>query len=100
MLAVMVELPSKSANRSVDELTTKFIIDVNPDDIVKGLFGGGKAELAGPLWLEIARPAVDYTDDEGVRFASDPPRHPIAPHPLQGRDLLPDGRPKARHGEV
>src|SRR5450756_1436605 len=35
------------------ELAGEFVLDVDPDDIVKGLFGGGEAELERPLRLEI-----------------------------------------------
>src|SRR6266571_8352241 len=46
--------PWKPTNGSGGELTTKFVLDVNPDDVVKGLFGRGEAELERPFRLEIA----------------------------------------------
>src|SRR5260370_31944608 len=81
-----------SANRSGCELTTKFVLDVNPDNVVKGLFGGGEAETERPLRLEIARPAGDNAHDERVRLAFDPRRDLFPCHPPPRRDLLP-GRP-------
>src|SRR6202171_5597674 len=51
--------PIIAASGSGHELTTKFVLDVYPDNVVKGLFGGAEAELQRPLRLEIARPAVD-----------------------------------------
>src|ERR1700682_4684954 len=53
--------PIIAASRSGHELTTKFVLDVNPDNVVKSLFRGGEAELERPLRLEIARPAADNT---------------------------------------
>src|SRR5262249_47230481 len=47
------------------ELTTELIIDMDTDDVVKRLLGGGEAQLCGALGREIARPAVDNTDDRG-----------------------------------
>ena len=34
--------------RSGDEIAAELVFDVNADDIVKSLFGGGEAELAAP----------------------------------------------------
>src|SRR5450756_398796 len=100
MLAVMVVLLEIAASRSGHELTTKFVIDVNPDNVVKGLFGGGEAELERAFRLEIARPAADNTHSERIRLALDPRRHLVARHPLQRRNLFTDGRGQAEHGEV
>src|SRR6266581_8004745 len=60
------------------KLAAEFVLDVNLDDVVKRLFGGGEAELERPLGVEIARPAVDNTHDERVGLAFDPPRHLVA----------------------
>src|SRR5215470_15345951 len=57
---------------SVDELTTKFVLDVNANNVIEGIFGGLEAELARPLRFEIARPAVDNAHDERIRRALDP----------------------------
>src|SRR6266436_3974984 len=100
MLAVMVVLPREYGKRSGHELTTKFVLDVNPDNVVEGLFGGSESEFYSPLGLEIARPAIDNAHDEWIRLAPDPPRHLVSRHPLQGRDFLAAGRRKAGHGEV
>src|SRR5258706_10029752 len=100
MLAVMVVLPYNYGKRSGHELTTKFVLDVNPDNVFEGLFGGGEAQLCRPLRLEISRPAADDAHDERVRLAPDPPRHLVSRHPLQGRDFLADGPRKSGHGEV
>src|SRR6185437_7626753 len=75
--------PASAANGSGDELTTQFVLDVNPDDVVKSLFGGGEAELDGPLGVEIAWPAVDDAHDEGIRLALDAGGHLVAGHALQ-----------------
>src|SRR5271168_150785 len=85
---------------SVDEFTTKFVLDVNPDDVVEGFFFGGEAKLPRPPGFEIAWPAVDDTHDERIRLAPDPRRHILSCDPFQGRDLLTDGRRQAGHGEI
>src|SRR5467141_5449392 len=82
MLAVMVVLPYNYCKRSSHELTTKFVLDVNPDNVVEGLFGGGEAEFYRPLRLEIARPAIDNAHNERVGLALDPPRYLFSRHPL------------------
>src|SRR5262249_41670216 len=86
--------------RSVDELTTKFVLDVNPNDVVETVFGGGKAELPRPFCFEIARPAVDNTHDKGIGLAADACRDVLSRNTLQGRDLLADGGGQSGHGEV
>src|SRR5260370_1749834 len=89
-----------SANRSGCELTTKFVLDVNPDNVVKGFFGGGEAQTERPLRLEIARPASDNAYDERIRLALDPPRDLFSRHAFKRCDLFTDGCRKAGHGEV
>jgi hypothetical protein len=42
---------------SACELAAELILDVNPDDVVKRLLGGRKAELERAVGDEIARPA-------------------------------------------
>src|SRR3954452_8869754 len=64
--------PVFAAHGSVDELTTKFVLDVNPDNVVEGVFGRGEPKLASPVCLEIARPAGNDAHDEGIRLALDP----------------------------
>src|SRR5271167_5078514 len=64
--------PQNSANRSVDELTTKFVLNVNPDNVVEGAFFGGETKLARPLGLKIPGPAVNDVHNERVRLALDP----------------------------
>src|ERR1700756_3555071 len=89
-----------TGNRSGGELTTQFVLDVNPDDVVEGLFRGGEAERRGPLGVEIARPAIDNAHDERIRLTLDPPRDLVAGHPLQRGDLLADRGRQAGHREV
>src|SRR5439155_11364186 len=92
--------PLNYGKRSGHELITKFVLDVTPDNVVEGLFGGGEAEFYRPLGFEIARPAIDNAHNERVWLALDPPRYLVSCHPLQGCDFLADGCRKARHGEV
>src|SRR3954452_16983720 len=73
---------------------------MDTNDIIESLLGRGKAKAPRAAGVEIARPAVDNADDERVRLAFDPRRHLVARYPLQGGDLLADGRGKTRHGEV
>jgi len=47
------------------ELAAQFVLDVDPDDVVEGLLGGGETELDRPFGVEIARPAVDDPHNEG-----------------------------------
>src|ERR1700730_8018895 len=82
------------------ELAAKFVLDVDPDDIVEGLFGRGETELQRPLRLEITRPAADDADDERVRLPFDAGGDLVPRHPLQRSDLFADGRGQARHGEI
>src|SRR5205085_5699427 len=96
----MATLPCLSENRSGDELTTKFVLDVNPDNVVKALFGGCESKLQRPFRLEIARPPVNDSHDEWIRLALDPGRDLIPRDPLERGDLLADGGGKARHGHV
>src|SRR6266480_4928667 len=96
----MATLPCLSENRSGHELTTKFVLDVNPDNVVKALFGGGEAKLERPFRLEIARPSLDNAHNERIRLASDPPCHLISRHPLQRFDLFAHGCRQAGHGEI
>src|SRR5947209_20015806 len=85
---------------SGDEIAAKLVVDVNADDIVERLLGGGEAELERPLWIEIARPAADDADDERIRLPLDAGGDLIPRNPLQGRDLLADRGRQAGHGEV
>src|SRR5437868_1778466 len=96
----MATLPCLSENRSGDELTTKFVLDVNPDNIIKALFGGREPELQGALRLEIARPPLNDSHDEWIRLALDPGRDLIPRDPLERGDLLANRGGKARHGHV
>src|SRR6516225_8838128 len=68
-------MPTSSSRGSPDEVTAKFVLDVDPDNIVKAVFGGGKSELACSFGLEIPRPALDDTHNEGIRHALDAGRH-------------------------
>src|SRR5216684_2045600 len=82
------------------ELAAKFVLDVNPDDVIEGLFGRGETELQRPLRLEITRPAADDADNERIRLALDAGGDLVARHPLQRGDLFADGRGQAGHGEI
>ena len=64
---------------SGDELTTKFVLDVNADNVIEAMLGGRKSKLARPLRLEVPRPAIDNAHDEGVRLALDPRRNLTMP---------------------
>src|SRR5205823_13372554 len=96
----MATLPCLSENRSGDELTTKFVLDVNPDNVIKALFGRGEPKLERPLRLEIARPPVNDSHDEWIRLALDPGRDLIPRNPLERGDLLANSGGKAPHGHV
>src|ERR1017187_4266050 len=93
-------LPMTTRRSSGHELATEFILDVNPDDVVEGLFGSREAEFQRPLRLEIARPAGDDAHDERIRLAPDARGDLVARHPLQRGDLFADRRRQAGHGEV
>src|SRR6516162_1431881 len=93
-------MPTSSSRGSPDEVTAKFVLDVDPDNIVKAVFGGGKSELACSFGLEIPRPALDDTHNEGIRHALDAGRHLFSGDALQSRDLLAHSRGETRHGEV
>src|SRR4051812_39399904 len=82
------------------EIPAEFILYMDTDDIVESVFRRGEAEFFRPGGLEIARPARDDADDEGVGLAPDPRGDLIAGHPLQRGDLLADGGGEAGHGEV
>src|SRR3979411_3383000 len=84
---------------SGDELAAEFVFDMNPDDIVEGLFGGGKAELERALGDEVARPAADNTDDGRIRHPLDARGDVLAGDAVEGCDLFADGRRQARHAE-
>src|SRR5581483_5121711 len=86
--------------RSINELATKFVLDVDANDVLEVLLSRGEAELPRPLRLEITRPAVDNTHDELIRHALDAGGDLLAGDALQGRDLLADRSGQAGHGEV
>src|SRR5919109_918675 len=44
---------------SGDELTTKFVLDVNAYNVIEAMLGSRETKLTRPLGLEIARPAID-----------------------------------------
>src|ERR1700761_4282037 len=56
--------PGGGTKGSGDEITAQLVFDMDADDIVKILLGGGKAELACPFGIEVPRPAVDDAGDE------------------------------------
>src|SRR6516164_989839 len=93
-------MPISSSRGSPDEVTAKFVLNVDPDNIVKAVLRGGKSELARSFGLEIARPAVDDAHDEGIRHALDAGRHLFSGDALQSRNLLADRCGETRHGEV
>src|SRR6185312_7620660 len=85
---------------SSHELAAELVLDVDADDVVEILLGGGEAELARTRGLEIAGPAGDDAHDEGIRLALDAPGDLLAGDALQGRDLLADSGGKTGHGEA
>src|SRR5689334_13855978 len=85
---------------SSDELAAEFVLDMDADDVVERSLGSGETELTRALGFEVARPAVDNTHDEGIRFAFDAGGDLVAGDPLQGCDLFADGRRQTGHGEV
>src|SRR4051812_32217644 len=85
---------------SGDELAAEFVFDVNPDDVVEGLFSGGKAETESPLRLEIARPAADNADDGPVGHPLDPSGDALAGDAIERGDLFTDGCRQPRHAEA
>src|SRR5229473_439997 len=82
------------------ELAAEFILDVNPDDIVKGLFGRGKAELERAVGDEIARPAADDADDGGIGHPLDARGDALAGDAIEGCDLFADGGRQSGHAEI
>ena len=46
-------------------MTTQFVVDMNPDDIIERFFRRREAEFKRPLRIEVARPAGDDADDKG-----------------------------------
>src|SRR5260370_17046787 len=82
------------------ELAAEFILDVNPDDIVKRLFGRGKAELERAVGDEIARPAADDADDGGIGHPLDARGDVLARHAVQCCDLLTDRHRQSGHAEI
>src|SRR5262249_1169358 len=82
------------------EISAELILDVNADDVVKGVLGCGEAELARTLGLEIARPAVDNAHDESIRLALDARGDFLASNALERGDLLADGGGQAGDGEA
>jgi len=62
------------ANRSGHELTTKFVLDVNPDNVVKCFFGCFEAEQKGSFRVEITRPAVESQAGGGLAAEDSGPR--------------------------
>src|SRR3954468_21375834 len=85
---------------SGDELAAEFVLDVNPDDVVEGLFGGGKAELERTLGDEVARPAADNADDGRIRHPLDPCGDVLAGDAIKRCDLLADGYRQSGHAEA
>src|SRR5690349_12006102 len=96
----MTSQTMEAISASRHELAAELVLDVNPDDVLKVLLGGGEAEFAGAGGVEIARPAVDDTDDKGIGLALDARGDLLARNALQGRDLLADRSGKPRHGEI
>src|SRR5215467_11628852 len=85
---------------SGDKISAELILDVDADDVVKIILGGGEAELAGAFGLEITRPAVDDAHDERIGLALDARGDLLARDALECRDLLSDGRRQAGHGQA
>src|SRR6185312_14557797 len=70
------------------ELAAQLILDMNPDDVVECLLGGGEAELERALGDEIARPARDDADDGRIGHVLDPRRDVLARNAIEGCDLF------------
>src|ERR1700746_343219 len=81
------------------KISAELVLDVESGVVVEGLFGGGEAERARPLGLEITRPAVDNADNERIGLALDACGDLLARNPFQRRDLLAAGRGQAGHRE-
>ena len=73
---------------------------MNPDNVIKALFGGREAKLQGTFRLEIARPPVNDSHNEWIQLALDPGRDLIPRDPLERGDLFANRGGKARHGHV
>src|SRR6266702_2894224 len=82
------------------ELAAEFVVDVDPDDVIKGLLGRGEAELEGSLRDEIARPTADDADNGWIRHPLDPRHHILAGDAVECCDLLADGRGKPGHVQI
>src|SRR5689334_5361031 len=95
----MTSLVTRPLHPSADEISAELILDMDADDVVKGVLGGGEAELARALGLEIARPAIDNAHDECIGLALDARGDLLARDALECGDLLADGGGQARHGE-
>src|SRR6478752_4203943 len=85
---------------SGDELAAELVLDVNPDDVVEGLFGGGEAELQRAVGHEIARPAADDADDGRIGHALDPRGDGLACDAIERGNLLADGHRHSGHAET
>src|SRR6185369_5039670 len=79
------------------ELAAELILDVNPDDIVKRLLGGGEAELERAVGDEVSRPARDDADDGRIGHALDARGHVLARNALKRCDLFTDAHRHAGH---
>src|SRR6185369_5691331 len=85
---------------SACELAAKLILDVNPDDVVKRLLGGGEAELERAVGDEVARPAGDDADDGRIGHPLDTRGDVLAGDTVEGCDLFADGHRHAGHAQV
>src|ERR1700692_3633217 len=77
--------------RSSGELTTQFVVDVNPDNVVECFFGGRKSQFQRPLRIEIARPSRDNPDNKRVRLALDARGDLVASDAFKRSYLFADG---------
>src|SRR6185295_3129863 len=82
------------------ELAAQLILDVDPDDVVKGLLGGGETELERAVGDEVARPAGDDADDGWIRHPLDARGDVLAGDTVEGCNLFADGHRHAGHAEV
>src|SRR5579872_246482 len=81
------------------DLTVELVFDMNANDLLEIGFGR-KAELAGALGLDPARPAGDDAGDRLVRLAANAARRLFAGDFAQRFDLLAHRHRNSRHAQI
>src|SRR5213076_1454699 len=80
--------------------TAELILDVNADDVIERLLGGGEGELERAVGDEVARPARDDADDGRIGHTLDARGDVLAGDAIDRGDLFADGHRHAGHAEI